>query len=232
MSYRDLFFDLDDTILDFDMAEANALIRIFAEEHLPLTGDNYRTYQQLNQILWQKYQDNLISSEVVFNEGITKVFASLGLPHPEEDKEKFRTYLDGGHDLIPHAKETLEVLKPDHRLFAVTNGNPTTQRQRLTDSGLTNLFDGIFISGELGEQKPNPAFYEAVRMSVSDYNGSEALYIGDSLSADIVGAIRIGSDSAWFNPRHLPNRTVITPTYIFSDVRDLLTITGNYGAAD
>ena len=61
-------------------------------------------------------------------------------------------------------------------------------------------FQDVFISDELGAQKPEKAFFERAFLRIPDFNVADALIVGDSLSSDIRGGILMGIDTCWLNP--------------------------------
>lgn len=106
-------------------------------------------------------------------------------------------------------------------IFAGTNGIGKTQRMRLKDSNLIDLLDDIFISEEVGFEKPAPKFFKAIFNKYKNTNNRNTLMIGDSLSSDIQGACNIGIDSIWFNPLNEPRSNII-PTYQISSLNQLI----------
>ncbi|MEN2259413.1 HAD-IA family hydrolase [Paraclostridium benzoelyticum] len=78
-------------------------------------------------------------------------------------EKEYQNCLTKGHKTIPKAMETLMELKNrGYKIFAGTNGIGKTQKQRLKDSKMVYLFDDIFISEEMGVEKPNSKFFEII----------------------------------------------------------------------
>ena len=48
--------------------------------------------------------------------------------------------------------------------------------------------------------------------------------VGDSLTSDILGGIRAGIDTCWFNPRNKPIPADMQITYVIHDLRELIGI--------
>lgn len=80
-------------------------------------------------------------------------------------------------------------------------------------SGLDKIFDYIFISEDVGYEKPCKAYFDFVFKKMGITNKKEVLIIGDSLNADIKGGYDAGIDTCWFNPTHKPNILNIPVTY-------------------
>lgn len=104
----------------------------------------------------------------------------------------------GSWALIPGADKALLTLREcGMKVGLVSNWN-LTARDVLASCNLTNLFDTIVISSEVGVDKPNPdIFHEALRRL--EVAPGEALYVGDNYYDDIVGAKRVGMDGMLIN---------------------------------
>jgi len=90
-------------------------------------------------------------------------------------------------------------------------------------------FEELFISDDMGCQKPQPAYFDMVceGMGISAADRKYALVIGDSLSSDMQGGINAGIDTCWYNPKGKPTDPRIPVTYQVQDyagIRELLKI--------
>ena len=99
----------------------------------------------------------------------------------------------------PGGLEAMEALKGKVKQYAVTNGTKVAQKRKLANSGLDKLFDGVFISDELGVEKPNKGFFDKVWEAIGEYPGDEVLIVGDSLTSDMQGGINAGIKTCWFD---------------------------------
>ena len=106
-------------------------------------------------------------------------------------------------------------------MYIVTNGDSETQHKRLKDSCLYPFFKEIFVSDEIGFQKPQKEFFDYVFARIPNFSVEKGIIIGDSLSADIKGGYLSGIDSCWINPEMLPNDTNIIPTYQIQKLDEL-----------
>lgn len=221
-TYKALFFDVDDTLLDFGAAEDAALHKLFEEEQVTLTPQMKEHYKKINQDLWRAFEEGRISRDVVLNTRFAAFFKDYG---KEVDgvilENKYRSYLEQGHQLISGALELISGLKDHYDLYIVTNGDSTTQDKRLRASGLYPLFKQIFVSEETGYQKPMKEFFDYVFARIPNLSPEQGLIIGDSLSADIKGGNLYGLDTCWFNPEHKANNTEIVPTYEIQKLDEL-----------
>ncbi|GGA49480.1 YjjG family noncanonical pyrimidine nucleotidase [Psychrobacillus lasiicapitis] len=201
--YKHIIFDLDDTILDFQDSEEKALIQIIKQYELPYDKHTIACYKHINERLWHELEKGLITREQVLT---TRFSLFLKEFHIDEDGEKvevmYREHLNQGHKTVNHAHELLNTLsKQDYKLYIGTNGVGKTQRKRLRDAKLEGYFEQLFISEEMGYEKPNPHFFYYIFDALHISRKEEFLMIGDRLTSDIQGAINVGIDCVWFNPK-------------------------------
>ena len=76
----------------------------------------------------------------------------------------------------------------------------TAQTKRLKNSGLDKYFKQIFISDEIGFEKPSIQFFEPVLKAVHREK-SEIMIIGDSLTSDMNGGNNAGIKCCFYNPQ-------------------------------
>lgn len=221
--YKAVLLDIDDTILDFQANEHESLKAVFSHYHIPFNEENIQLYQSINRQLWSQYENGEIDREQIFENRYSHFFNELGVEYDgKEADELYRNYLNEGHQIIPNSQWLLESLKKHHYLiYAATNGVKDTQYRRLRDAGYLPYFDGLYISEEIGFQKPDGRFFDSIFQSNSKLNMDETVMIGDSLFSDIRGGSSYGLDTIWFNPRHVPNETDIHPKYEIDDLTEL-----------
>ena len=226
MFYKFLLFDLDHTLLDFDLAEDVAL-RLLLEEAGVADVEAYRDYYvPMNKVLWQDLTLGKISKADLIATRFAKLFAHFG---QEVDgsyfAQHYQEFLSQQGQVFDGARELLsELTARDYRLLAATNGVTYIQTGRLAQSGLTPYFEKVFISDEMGYHKPEKAFYDSIQAAVSGFQPQGALMIGDSLMADILGGNNANIDTTWFNPASLANTSIARPTYTIQSYSDLLRI--------
>ncbi|WP_146924660.1 YjjG family noncanonical pyrimidine nucleotidase [Alkalibacterium kapii] len=229
MKYKKLIFDLDNTILDFEDTEEKALKKIINTYKLPYTTETIQSYKEITHDLWRKLEQGKITREKLFASRFFLFLEKFGI---EVDGKKvdhlYRTALSEGFLMMEHAHEVLTVLKKSgYKLYAGTNGVAQTQRQRLKGAELNHFFENIFISEEIGVEKPDPQFFNYIFETLNSYNNEEYLMIGDSLTSDIKGAKNAGIDSVWYNFDRLEkNPKAVQSTYTITNLLELLPLFG------
>ncbi|WP_321388552.1 YjjG family noncanonical pyrimidine nucleotidase [uncultured Enterococcus sp.] len=228
MKFKTLLFDVDDTLLDFRATERQALYTLFSEEQLELTQEIEQQYQLINRNLWKEFELGNITKETISKTRFQKLFEQFGKKvDGEEMGLKYQKFLSEGHDLLGNSRQILTQLKPDYELYVVTNGIAKIQYKRLDDSKLRPFFNDIFVSEEIGYQKPMKEYFDYVFERIPAFEQEKTLIIGDSLNSDIAGGQRADIQTVWLNPAKLEKASGIEPTYEIKQLDELLAILGN-----
>ncbi len=210
-----IFLDLDNTILDFNRAEDNAIRKTLKA----LTGYDVSDavvalYCRINRSLWEALERGEIDRESLRGRRFELLFEQLGV-HPSVNmaKNMYDHHLSAGHYFVEGAPAALATLSRKYSLYLVSNGSRNIQEPRLDSSGIRRFFKGIFLSQDIGAEKPDIAFFNACFEGIPHFDPKHAIIVGDSLTADIKGGIHAGMTTCWFNPKGLPPREDITPDY-------------------
>lgn len=225
MKFKTLLFDVDDTLLDFQLAEKKALQALFKEEQITLTATIEATYKKINHQLWSDFEVGKIDKGLVTNTRFKRLFEALGHEvDGEKMDEKYRYHLSRGHDLLGNSKQIIDELAPHYDLYIVTNGVAETQYRRLEASKLLPLFKGVFVSEEVGYQKPMKEYFDYVFERIPQLDLKKTLIIGDSLTSDIKGGNAAKIQTAWLNPKKLVPVDQIQPDYMLTKLEDIFPI--------
>jgi 2-haloacid dehalogenase len=213
MTYHWLLFDADNTLFDYDQAEAAALANSFRQFGLNLdqaTGAQYRT---INARLWHDFELGHITQQDLRAERFRRLFTAVNLTI---DAEAFsRAYLqnlsEAGH-LLPGAEALVRQLAAKYHIGIITNGIADVQRPRLENSPIYEFVEAFVISEEVGAAKPDPAIFDAAFGLMGRPQKTAVLIIGDSLSSDMQGGLNYGIDTCWYNPAAKPTEMPVTYT--------------------
>lgn len=221
--YKYLLFDVDGTLLDFDKAEQYALEYTFRHYDIPLTYEINQRYEEINKKLWKDFENGLIDKKTVVYSRFVLLFKEFNIPVDgiafEDDYQKA---LGQGYFVLPHTIEVLSALYQKYPLYVVTNGVSQTQYSRLEGTDIKKYFQNIFVSEDIGHQKPSKEYFDYCFKNIDKIDLSKTLIIGDSLSSDIQGGINAGIDTCWFNPNHLDKPEAMPINYEIHDLRELL----------
>jgi 2-haloacid dehalogenase len=221
--YQILLLDIDGTLLDFQKSQKLTLEKAFQAFDYPLTEETKRRYEEINHGLWKQYERGEITRETVIYSRFERLFKELGI---EDDgiafENTYQELLGQSACLLDGALELVQYLYKKYELYVITNGVTQTQKQRLHDSGLDVYMKDIFISGEIGAQKPQKEFFDVCLERIgSSVEKNSMLIIGDTLSSDILGGIYAGIDTCWYNPGGLAADPDIPSTYTVRSFREL-----------
>lgn len=223
---KHIFLDLDDTILNFTAGEAKALTQALRESGIEPTRAVLDRYHLINIAHWELLEEGRITREEVLVRRFEQLFRELGIPHSGAAvNDRYEHLLSLQHDFIPGAEQLLKDLAPRYDLYLASNGAAAVQHPRLDASGIRPYFKGIFISEEIGADKPSKAFFDACFAAIPGFRPEDAVMVGDSLTSDIRGGRNAGLRTVWFNPHGKEPRADIRPDctiHALSELPDLL----------
>ena len=222
-----LLWDLDGTLLDFHAAESAAIKSLF--EAFSLGGcseDMIRRYSQINESYWQRLERNELTKPQVLVGRFEQFFQEIGVPQTlaPEFNQQYQLRLG---DTIVYRDDSVGIVKKLRgkvSQYIVSNGTSIAQNKKLLLSGLGKLMDGVFLSEEVGIEKPNRAFFDAVFDVIRPANPSEVMIIGDSLTSDIQGGNNAGILTCWYNPDQKPAPLGYSIDYIIHDLHEVISL--------
>ncbi len=217
-----VFIDLDNTILDFDWAERRALTAAFLEAGIEPEPEVLDRYNAINRLQWELLENGVLTREQVLVRRFEILFAERGIhASAEQVGERYETLLADGFRFLPWAEELLEALHGRYRMYLASNGSASVQAARIASSGIGRFFDGIFISEELGADKPSREYFDRCIARIRGYDPSRALMVGDSLTSDIRGGINAGIRTCWYNPSGRALDRLIRPDFEIRSLTEL-----------
>ena len=211
----DIFFDLDNTLWDFDKNSNLTFIKIFELNELDIDINIFlEAYHPINKNYWDLYRENKVSKEKLRFYRLADTFKKLKIEIGDSMIKKlsfdYIDYLSDFNNLIPGAIEILEYLDNKYNMHIITNGFKEVQKKKLEKSTITKYFKTITISEEVGYKKPNPIIFDYALKKANAIN-TRSLMIGDIYQADILGAINVGINAILFNYHNIdPNDNIIS----------------------
>ncbi len=224
-NYNILLFDADNTLFDFPKGEQVAFNKTCTSYGIKATEELIATYQKINKPLWQELEKGTITKEDLVVRRFKLLFDHCNISCSPEDFNRDYLYnLGEASQLLPYAHDLLQELSRDHRIIIITNGVADTQRRRIASSTIAPFIGDIIVSEDTGYQKPNSEFFDYTFKKCNIPSKESCLVIGDSLGADILGAMNYGIASCWFNPMGLDCPDQYKPTYIASNLMEIISI--------
>lgn len=204
---RVILWDIDNTLLSFNKAEVAAFSREFEEFGIgEFTEELLKDYSVINKRRWQALErGEMTKPEVTVGRfveffGLLGIDTSIAATFDRRYQELLGEYIYFNDD----AYEIIKDLKGKVLQCAASNGTKIAQTGKLKNSGLGELFDLVFISEDVGAEKPAKAFFDKalaeVKAQIGEVALDEVLMIGDSLTSDIKGANNAGIKACWYNP--------------------------------
>jgi len=224
---KHLFFDLDDTLWDFEKNSSQVLEKLFFEfdldKKLKTNFINfYFTYKETNSLLWQQYGKKEIDKSYLRNHRFNLTFKKFNYDNYNENLRVTEEYLNQspkGKHLKESCIETLDYLDKHYKLHIITNGFKEVQSIKIDNCGLKNYFDTIIISEEHNLTKPDEKIFRLAE-NFAKTTKDECVMIGDNFESDIIGAINSGWDAIYFtekNPENFSGKNI-------SNLKELQTI--------
>ena len=222
-----LLWDVDGTLLDFIAAEKAAVQTLFREFGLgECTDEMVERYSRINKEYWERLERGELSKPEILVRRFADFFASEGLDASKapEFNEQYQVRLGDTVVFCDDSYELLSSLRGRVKQYAVSNGTVVAQTRKLRRSGFDRLLDGVFLSEELGYEKPATEFFDQVFAAIGEPDRERMLIVGDSLTSDITGGNRAGIRTCWYNPKGEPNLTAAHADYEIRDLHGILDI--------
>lgn len=224
-----ILWDIDGTLLNFEVAEVCALRACFSEFQLGSCNDAMLAqYSAINRSYWLRLERGEITKQEVLLGRFQAFFSQYGIDPSiaAAFNSAYQVNLGNTVAFHPHALETVRALHGHVLQFAATNGTKVAQENKLARSGLAQLFDGIFISEDIGAEKPSPQFFDAIRPRLSGCPLEHIIIVGDSLTSDMQLGNNVGIRCCWYNPKKRPKPAAPHLDYQIQDLQEVCTLVG------
>ena len=220
--YDTILFDADGTLYDFLRGEREALVLSCRKHGIELSESDIKEYSAINDSLWKALERGEVDKETLRVKRF-EIFCSLKGIDCDFHKLSYdyTDFLSEQRFLIDGAEEILEKLTEKCRIYIITNGIGYVQRNRFEKSPIGKYFLDLFISEEVGYEKPSIHFFDYVAEKIPEYDVRKTLVVGDSMTSDMKGGIGAGIDCCYFSEsgRGIPEGSKIK--YVISKLSEL-----------
>jgi putative hydrolase of the HAD superfamily len=230
MAYKDLFFDLDHTLWDFETNSKETIQELYNTHRLVDLGivdfdGFYSTYSAHNHRLWDRYTKGFIKQEELRWKRVYLSLLDFKVANEPLAKEMSQAYLEilpNKKHLFPYTIEILEYLKQkEYKMHLITNGFESVQFKKIKNSGLQDYFIEVITSEASNSLKPQKEIFEYA-LKNAKASVEKSIMIGDNEFADIQGGINMGMDTVFVN--HIQAIPKIPATYTITHLKELETI--------
>lgn len=200
---KDVFFDLDHTLWDFDKNSEITFENIFRRNHPTVEIKSFiDQYIPINQACWKLYQyDKITHQELRYNR-LKQSFDALNYIISDKEidliADEYIAYLPDNNHLFDGTFEVLDYLNGKYNLHIITNGFADVQTRKISNAKLSSYFNTVTNSEMAGVKKPNPIIFEYA-LDLAKAKKEHSIMIGDSLDADVQGALDCGLDAIFFS---------------------------------
>lgn len=204
MIIKDVFFDLDHTLWDFERNSALAIEFIFNKHRVAVDLDLFLVhYVPINAKYWELYRLDLISQDELRLRRLKDTFELLHYCINDQEimflAQEYIANLPTNNHLFEGAISVLDYLAPKYNLHIITNGFDTVQEQKLQKANIKHYFKTITNSQLAGAKKPHPQIFEYALLAAKATK-TTSIMIGDCPIADVKGALDFGMKAILFNP--------------------------------
>jgi 5'-nucleotidase len=220
-----IYFDLDDTLMDFSNASIQAFNHLMNHYDLPNDKQCFEVYQSGNHQTWLEFEQNLISSHELRSIRFERFLTSMNWVDKADAFEmnaRYISFLINESNLLTGAMPLLNFFKDKIPMGILTNGLKEAQRPRLLKTGISHFFDHIIVSDEIGISKPNQEIFELAKQTLGNIPSENILLVGDNPFSDIEGAQKFGFKTIWFNSKQKEIPQKIQPTMTVSKLEDII----------
>lgn len=223
--YSTVLFDADGTLMDFFSSERAALSEALRKMGVEPDEEIITTYSAINDGLWKALERGEVTKSQLKVRRFAELAERFSLSfEPSEMAKAYEDNLSRQGILLDGAYELVSALADKADLYIITNGIEKVQKGRMSRVSIAPFFKHLFISDEIGCEKPKAEFFDYVAAHIENFDPEHTVVVGDSLSSDIKGAIGAGLDCIWFNPKRKEAPGEMDITYTVSSLSEVAPI--------
>lgn len=216
-----VLIDIDNTLLDFNKCSENAIKQACLVHGVKYERRIYDAFSTINENFWKQIERGELSKERLHRIRWKTIFDYLGISCDGQAFElSFRSAVTQSAEPVDGADGLLKYLSRKYTVAVASNAAHSQQVSRLEKAGLKKYIDEFFVSWDIGFDKPHAEFFNACIKGLSNPPAETVIMIGDSLTADIIGAKNCGIKTCWFNKFNdpLPDYKI---DYVVNDLTDI-----------
>lgn len=223
-----ILWDVDNTLLDFEYSMRNSLKQCFQTVGITDTEEMINRYAQINDMYWKRLERGEVTKTQLLVGRFQDLLTEFHLEHIDywKFKEEFQRNLGTIYSYLDDSLTICKSLQHKYKQYVVTNGVAKTQRSKLGLSGFKDVMKGLFISDEIGFNKPDKRFFDYCLEHVAEKNINNILIVGDSLTSDIKGGNTVGIRTCWYNPMGKPPEKGYQVDYTIGDLHEIYEVLG------
>lgn len=207
-----VLFDLDDTLCDHDGSLNIRLNHSFAQtfpDHLK----RQQVVSRSAEIAWEG-TDHF--------EDLLAEFGIHDRSAADSARDRYVSDRFRGLELFADTLPVIQRVRESYSIGIITNGPTDIQQPKLDLLQIEPLFSFVLISESVGIWKPDPGIFH-LALEMGEARPEEAIYIGDSVSADVPGAHAAGMRAIWMNRKGVEWTGDKAPHLEIRDLNELLT---------
>ncbi len=225
-----VLWDVDGTLLNFLAAEKAAIRKLFLQFFSrDCSEESIACYSAINRRYWEKLERGEMAKEDILVKRFEDFFAHEGVDVAKA-REFNETYQISLGDTVAYCDDSFKLVKSLQgkvKQYVVSNGTVIAQTKKLRNSGFDQLMDGVFLSEQVGYEKPDERFFDAVFADIAPLTKDDCLIVGDSLTSDMEGGRRAGIATVWYNPERKIKKPDVPTDYEIRDLHEVVGILQN-----
>jgi 2-haloacid dehalogenase len=200
--FTTILWDNDNTLMDFEYSLHKALYACFEAFNLYIDEKIIARYEVINTAYWKRLERGEVTKQQLLDGRFIDLFSELGYEvDVAEFRKMFQVELGSYFMYLDDSLEICKKLQGKVKQYIITNGVRETQIKKITAAGFFDIMEEIFISGDVGYEKPRKEFFDHCLEKIGEKDIDKVLIVGDSLTSDIAGGNNAGIKTCWYNPK-------------------------------
>lgn len=219
---KNVLIDLDGTLLDFSKGEKNAFIDTIKHftSYEPIDYECEK-FSIINEYYFNQYRMGKMDRNEFHINRFKEIYDFLKLnANIEESDLYYVNSLKYQANLFDDVINALKYLSKKYDLFIASNGMTSVQIKRLETAGIAKYFKKVYVSEEIGFNKPDNEFFEYIFNDLNDHEKDNYIIIGDRLETDVLGGINVGIITIYLRRNEIL-RDDIKPDYEIDSLNEI-----------